>query len=148
MVRFFAEATAISNFDINVCREGKNHTHRTSTQVGPTKECDFGDTPLLAPADSAHGYRINKRAVASKDSLLDSGEFAGVKLVKEIGNSASSLPMVEARRWRRDELASGVDLEAFGPICGCQNLGRNKSMKLWNRDSVVRALEQGRCRAI
>jgi len=55
-------------------------------------------------------------AVASKDSLLDSGEFAGVKLVKEIGNSASSLPMVEARRWRHDELASGVDLEAFRPI--------------------------------
>jgi hypothetical protein len=56
-------------------------------------------------------------AVASKDSLLDCGEFAGVKVVEEIGNNASSLAMVEARRWRHNELASGVDLEAFGPIC-------------------------------
>jgi hypothetical protein len=55
-------------------------------------------------------------AVASKDSLLDSCKFAGVKLVEEIGNSASSLPMFEARGWRHDELAGGVDLEAFGPI--------------------------------
>ena len=56
------------------------------------------------------------RGVASKDSLLDCGEFAGVNLVEEIGNSASSLPMIKARRWRHDELASGVDLEALGPI--------------------------------
>jgi hypothetical protein len=65
-------------------------------------------------------------AVARKDSLLNSGEFAGVpagarfaggeKLVKEVGNSASSLPMAEARRWRHDELATRVDFEAFGPI--------------------------------
>jgi hypothetical protein len=36
-------------------------------------------------------------------------------VVKEIG-SASSLAMIEARRWRHDELAGSVDLEAFGPI--------------------------------
>jgi hypothetical protein len=55
-------------------------------------------------------------AVASKDSLLDSCKFAGVKLVEEIGDSASSLPMFEARGWRHDELAARVNLEAFGPI--------------------------------
>ena len=55
-------------------------------------------------------------AVASKDSLLDCGEFAGVKLIEEIGNSASSLAMVKARGWRHDELAGSVDLEAFGTI--------------------------------
>jgi hypothetical protein len=55
-------------------------------------------------------------AVASKDSLLDRGEFAGVEVVEEIGNSASSLPMVIARGWRHDELAARVDLEAFGTI--------------------------------
>jgi hypothetical protein len=55
-------------------------------------------------------------AVASKDSLLDCGKFAGVEVVEEIGNSASSLAMVEARGWRHDELAGSVDLEAFGTI--------------------------------
>jgi hypothetical protein len=55
-------------------------------------------------------------AVASKDSLLDCGEFAGVKLIEEIGNSASSLAMVKARGWRHDELACSVNLEAFGTI--------------------------------
>ena len=55
-------------------------------------------------------------AVASKDGLLDCGEFAGVKVIEEIGNSASSLAMVEARGWRHDELAARVDLEAFEPI--------------------------------
>jgi hypothetical protein len=55
-------------------------------------------------------------AVASKDSLLDRGEFAGVKVVEQISNSTSSLAMVEARGWRHDELAGSVDLEAFGPI--------------------------------
>ena len=56
-------------------------------------------------------------AVASKDSLLDCGEFASIQLVEEIGNSASSLAMIKARRWRHDELAGSVDLEAFGAIC-------------------------------
>jgi hypothetical protein len=55
-------------------------------------------------------------AVASKDSLLDRAEFAGIQVVEEIGNSASSLAMVEARRWRHDEFAGGVDLETFGTI--------------------------------
>jgi hypothetical protein len=55
-------------------------------------------------------------AVARKDSLLDRAEFAGIQVVEEIGNSASSLAMVEARRWRHDEFAGGVDLEAFGTI--------------------------------
>ena len=55
-------------------------------------------------------------AVASKDSLLDCGKFAGLKLIEEIGNSASSLAMVKARGWRHDELAGSVDLEAFGTI--------------------------------
>ena len=55
-------------------------------------------------------------AVASKDSLLDCGEFAAVKLIEEIGNSASSLAMVKARGWRHDELAGSVNLEAFGTI--------------------------------
>jgi hypothetical protein len=36
-------------------------------------------------------------AVASKNSLLDCGEFACVKAVEEIGNSASSLAAIEAR---------------------------------------------------
>ena len=51
-----------------------------------------------------------------QDSLLDCGEFAAVKLIEEIGNSASSLGMVKARGWRHDELASSVDLEAFRTI--------------------------------
>ena len=56
-------------------------------------------------------------AVASKDGLLDRGEFAGIQVIEEIGNNASSLAMVEARGWRHDELAARVDLEAFGTIC-------------------------------
>ena len=55
-------------------------------------------------------------AVASKNSLLDRGELAGVKAVQEIGNSASSLAMAEAGGWRHDEVAVGVDLKSFRPI--------------------------------
>jgi hypothetical protein len=55
-------------------------------------------------------------AVASKNGLLDRGEFAGVKLIQEIGDSASSLAMVETRGRRHDDLARGIDLEAFGSI--------------------------------
>ena len=71
------------------------------TFLSDGKQDDIGDSHL---------------AVASKDSLLDCGEFAGVKLIEEIGNSASSLAMVETRGWRHDELAGSVDLEAFGTI--------------------------------
>jgi hypothetical protein len=58
-------------------------------------------------------------AVASKNSLLDCGEFACVKAVEEIGNSASSLAAIEARGWGHDKLAGGVDLKTFGPIGEC-----------------------------
>ena len=52
----------------------------------------------------------------SKNGLLDRGELAGVNVIQEVGDNASSLAMIKARRGRHDELASGVDLEAFGPI--------------------------------
>ena len=55
-------------------------------------------------------------AVAGKNGLLNCGELAGVKVVEEIGNNASSLAMIKARRWRHNELAARVDLEAFRPI--------------------------------
>jgi len=55
-------------------------------------------------------------AVASKDSLLDSCEFARLELVEAISYSASSLATVEARGWRYNQLAGGVDLDAFGSI--------------------------------
>jgi hypothetical protein len=54
--------------------------------------------------------------VASKDSLVDCSEVAGVKLVEEIGDSASSLAVIEARGRGHDKLATRVDLETFGPI--------------------------------
>src|SRR5262245_29679570 len=56
-------------------------------------------------------------AVASKDSLLDCGEFAGVKLIEEIGNSARSLAMVKARGRRREGVGSRDEREAAG-TCG------------------------------
>jgi hypothetical protein len=56
-------------------------------------------------------------AIASKDRLLDCGQLSGVKLVEEIGNGAGSLAMIEARRWRHNELPGRVDLKAFRPIC-------------------------------
>src|SRR5215472_287734 len=65
---------------------------------------------------SAASFRMYSMIFMEQDSLLDCGEFAAVKLIEEIGNSASSLPMVKARGWRHDELASSVDLEAFRTI--------------------------------
>jgi hypothetical protein len=55
-------------------------------------------------------------AVARKDGLLNCGELAGVKVVEKIGNNASSLAMIKARRWRHNELAARVDLKTLGPI--------------------------------
>jgi hypothetical protein len=74
------------------------------------------DQPTFLSDGEQNDIGDSHLAVASKDSLLDCGEFAAVKLIEEIGNSASSLAMVKARGWRHDELASSVDLEAFGTI--------------------------------
>jgi hypothetical protein len=65
------------------------------------KQDDIGDSHLT---------------VASKNSLLDCGELASMKLIEQIGNGTSSLPMIKAWRWRHDEFAGCVDLEAFGTI--------------------------------
>ena len=74
------------------------------------------DQPTFLSDGEQNDIGDSHLAVASKDSLLDCGKFAGLKLIEEIGNSASSLAMVKARGWRHDELASSVDLEAFGTI--------------------------------
>ena len=76
----------------------------------------IGNQPAFLRLGEQDDVGDSDLAVAGKDSLLDSREFADVKLIDEIGDSASSLAMFEARGWRHDELAGGVDLEAFGPI--------------------------------
>ena len=76
----------------------------------------IGDEPGFLSISEQDDIGDSDLAVASKHRLLNCGELAGVKAVQEIGNSASSLAMVEARGWRHDELAVGVDLESFRPI--------------------------------
>jgi conjugative transfer signal peptidase TraF len=104
-------------FLVHLCwgiRSGKDlYANRRSTGEGGGW---ISNQPAFLGLGEQNDIGDSDLAVASKDSLLDSCKFAGVKLVEEIGNSASSLPMFEARRWRHDELAGGVDLEAFGPI--------------------------------
>ena len=94
--------------DLNTNRRGGGkRTGWISDQpafLGGRKQDDIGDPNL---------------AVASKDCLLDCSQFARVQLIEEIGNSASSLAMIEARWGGHDELADAVDLEAFGTIGEC-----------------------------
>jgi hypothetical protein len=72
--------------------------------------------PALLSVREQYDIGDSHLAVARKDGLLNCGELVGVKVVEEIGNNASSLAMIKARRWRHNELAARVDLEAFGPI--------------------------------
>ena len=95
-------------------RSGKDlYTNRRSTGK---RGRWINDQPTFLSNGKQDDIGDSHLAIASKDSLLDCGEFAGVKLIEEIGNSASSLAMVKARGWRHDELAGSVDLEAFGTI--------------------------------
>ena len=95
-------------------RSGKDlYTNRRSTGK---RGRWINDQPTFLSNGKQDDIGDSHLAIASKDSLLDCGEFAGVKLIEEIGNSASSLAMVKARGWRHDELAGSVNLEAFGTI--------------------------------
>jgi hypothetical protein len=76
----------------------------------------IGDEPDFLSVGEQDDIGDSNLAVAGKDRLLNCGELAGVKAVQEIGNSASSLTMAEARGWRHDELAVGFDLESLWPI--------------------------------
>jgi hypothetical protein len=91
------------DFDANgrSTREGGRCVSDEPVFLSGSQQDDIGDPDLTA---------------ASKDSLLHCGEFADVKLVEQISNSTSSLPMFESRGWRHDELAGSVDLKAFGQI--------------------------------
>jgi hypothetical protein len=77
------------------------------------------DEPAFLSLGEQDDISDSHLAIATKDSLLDCGEFAGIQVIEEIGDSASSLTMIEARRWRHNELASGVDLKTLGPIGEC-----------------------------
>ena len=73
-----------------------------------------------------------------QDSLLDCGEFAAVKLIEEIGNSASSLAMVKARggdmmSWpaasiskRSGRSAKAGSLQNLEPPFGGRSLDRDR----------------------
>lgn len=107
------EGTFFADLSLGI-RSGKDlHANRRST--GKRGRWISDEPPFLRGGEQ-DDIGDSHLAVARKDRLLDCGEFAGVKLIEEIGNSASSLAMVEARGWRHDELAGSVDLEAFGTI--------------------------------
>jgi hypothetical protein len=95
-------------------RSGKDFdaNRRSSRKRG----CCVSDKPAFLSLGEQDDVGDPDLAVASKDGLLNRGELAGVKMVEEIGNSTSSLAMVEARGWRHDELACPIDFEAFRPI--------------------------------
>jgi conjugative transfer signal peptidase TraF len=95
-------------------RSGKDlDAHRRSN--GKRRRC-ISVKPAFLSVGEQDDIGDSDLAVASKDSLLDCGKFPGVKVVEQISNSTSSLAMVEARRWRHDDLAVSIDLKAFGPI--------------------------------
>jgi hypothetical protein len=78
--------------------------------------CWISEEPAFLSGGEQDDIGDPNLCVASKNGLLDRGELAGVNVIQEVGDNASSLAMIKARRGRHDELASGVDLEAFGPI--------------------------------
>ena len=104
-------------FFVDLCRRirpGKDlNAHRRSN--GKRRRWII-DQPAFLSLGEQDDVGDSDLAVAGKDSLLDSCEFARLELVEEIGDSASSLATVEARGWGHDDLATRVGLEAFGPI--------------------------------
>jgi hypothetical protein len=95
-------------------RSGKDFD--ANRRSGRKRGCCVSDKPAFLSLGEQDDVGDPDLAVASKDGLLNRGELAGVKMVEEIGNSTSSLAMVEARGWRHDELACPIDFEAFRPI--------------------------------
>jgi len=80
------------------------------------ERCWISDQPPFLSAAEQDNIGDSDLTIASKDGLLDCGQLAGVKVVQAVGNGASSLAMIEARRRRNNELPGRVDLKAFRPI--------------------------------
>jgi hypothetical protein len=107
------EGAFVVDFGSRVRRREEINANRRS---GGKRRCRISDQPAFLSVCKQDDIGNSHLPVASKDRLLDCGEFAGVKLVEEIGNSASSLAVVEARGWGHDELAARVDLDTFEAI--------------------------------